>query len=140
MPDPFTTAVVLSPLALWAVVEWKARTDPDWPANCTPFVGAAQRWKQGRGNPEPEFVPEPEELPRIPPGMSDTEFEAWLNAEEPGRASEKIAAEMAEEEAETQVEFDLATGIANAELSIEQRRRRMERLRREVEERKKRKL
>lgn len=110
------------------------------PASFDPFDGEAARWRRGRGEPEPEFVPEPEELPRIPPGMSDTEFEAWLNAEEPGRASEKIAAEMAEEEAETQVEFDLATGIANAELSIEQRRRRMEHLRREVEERKKKKI
>ncbi len=94
MPDPFTTAVVLSPLALWAVVEWKARTDPDWPANCTPFVGAAQRWKQGRENPEPEFVPEAEALPRIPAGMSDAEFEAWLNAEEPGAAAAEMAREM----------------------------------------------
>lgn len=67
------------------------------PASFDPFDGEAARWRRGRGEPEPEFVPEPEELPRIPPGMSDDEFEAWLNAPEPGETAEVVAREMSED-------------------------------------------
>lgn len=94
MPDPFTAAAVTFPLAIYAIVEVVAWVNPDWPANCTPFVGAAQRWKQSRENPEPEFMPEAEHLPAMPANMSDAEFEAWINAPEPRPAPAEVAREM----------------------------------------------